>query len=138
MVEPQPSKLVVRVRFPSPAPSVSADQGGSEAISRLPRPCHLVTIWSRSSTFLDEQCGSKSNEVVTHDMARSCEGALWRNRSGYGTCDIQLTAIQRSLYLFLREKVADATVPFEEVFPMPPRWRTSVVAEEEAVTERRR
>jgi hypothetical protein len=89
---------------------------------------------ARLALFLDNRCGTASNEAVIAQMAAACDGALWRNRDGYERATGELAPGQADLYSLLRRKAAGLTgaVPLRA---MPDDWR-SVVTTEEAATHR--
>jgi hypothetical protein len=82
----------------------------------------------RLAAFLDEPCGTRASGVV-NAMAAACDPALHRNRDGSRRRYL-LTDSQRSLHEFLRTKVHQPGMPFQERYPMTPGWRETVISEE--------
>jgi hypothetical protein len=84
---------------------------------------------SRLASFLDRHCDGRSDAAVVRRMAKACDRTLHRNRHG-SEREAEMTVAQRSLYRFLRAKVAAPNLPFRDAFPMPPDWRATVMGEE--------
>jgi hypothetical protein len=83
----------------------------------------------RLAAFLDQQCAAASGDDTVAKMAAVCEPALRRNRDGRRRDEL-MTAPQRSLYRFLRQKVHQPQTLVTGDFPMPAGWRELVVGEE--------
>jgi O-antigen biosynthesis protein len=83
----------------------------------------------RLALFLDRECDGKSDPAVVRRMARVCDPELRRNRKG-SEREAEMTVPQRSLYRFMRAKVAEPNLPFRDTFPVPPDWRATVMEEE--------
>jgi hypothetical protein len=83
----------------------------------------------RLSAFLDRQCATSSGEGTVATMTGVCEPGLRRNRSRQRREDL-MTAPQRSLYRFLRQKVQRPRMPMTGDFPMPAGWRELIIGEE--------
>jgi hypothetical protein len=83
----------------------------------------------RLAAFLDRQCSAGSSEGIVARMTGVCEPGLRRNRSGQRREEL-MTAPQRSLYQFLRQKVQRPWIPVTGDFPMPEGWRDMVINEE--------
>ncbi len=83
----------------------------------------------RLAAFLDQQCASASGEATVASVAGVCEPGLRRNRGGQRHEEL-MTAPQRSLYQFLRQKVHQPGIPLTDDYPMPPGWRELITAEE--------
>ncbi len=83
----------------------------------------------RLAEFLDRQCATATSEGTVATMAGACVPGLRRNRDGQRREDL-MTAPQRSLYRFLRQKVERPQMPLAGDFPMPAGWRELVIGEE--------
>jgi hypothetical protein len=83
----------------------------------------------RLAAFLDRQCATASTEGTVARMAGVCVPGLRRNRDGQRREDL-MTAPQRSLYRFLRQKVQRPEMPVTGDFPLPAGWRERVIGEE--------
>lgn len=83
----------------------------------------------RLAGFLDRQCATASSDGTLAAMAAACEPALRRNRDGQPREEL-MTAPQRALYRFLRQKVRHPQLPVTEDYPMAAGWRELVTGEE--------
>lgn len=83
----------------------------------------------RLAGFLDRQCATASTDGTLAAMAAACQPALRRNRDGQHREEL-MTAPQRALYRFLRQKARQPQLPVTEDYPMPAGWRELVTGEE--------
>lgn len=83
----------------------------------------------RIAGFLDRQCATASSDSTLAAMAGACQPALRRNRDGKNREEL-MTAPQRALYRFLRQKARQVQLPVTENYPMPVGWRELVTGEE--------
>jgi len=87
---------------------------------------------ARLARFLDNRCGTASNEAVIAQMAAACDGTLWRNRDGYEHATGELAPGQADLYSILRRQVACGFTGAIQLPAMPDDWRSVVTADEAA------
>ena len=83
----------------------------------------------RLATFLDQQWPLPAARQPSLAWPGVCKHGLRRNRDGQRHEEL-MTAPQRSLYQFLRQKVHQPGIPVTDDYPMSPGWRDLVTTEE--------